>query len=117
MNTKNFNIHITYDKNLTLKELSDLLNRVNLSINDYYRDNGISNNTIWQYSPIVNKVGNGSILLNIGVTVLSDVTSTLLAEYIINRITKWRKSKNDNVINNIYIEAGDNNVINIHIAN
>lgn len=100
---------------MTLKELSELLYTINLSINDYYRDNGINNNAIALHSPIVNKVSNGSIIVDIAIAVFSNVTSILLTEYITHRMTKLRKTKNDNDVNNVCIKAGDNNTINIHI--
>ena len=109
------NILFGKSKNLTLKELSELLNRVNLSIYDYYRYNGINNNEIASYAPIVNKVDNGSIIVEIVIAVFSELTAILFVEYLKNRFTKQNKKKDDNAIINVNIEAG--NVINIYIAN
>lgn len=118
MNTENFKFHITYNTNMTLKELSELLANINVAINNYYRDNGIRNNTVSSYAPIVNKVDNGSILLDIAIAVFSGLTATLLAEFIMDRIRKLQKSekKNDKNLNNVCIVAGDDNTINIHIG-
>lgn len=114
INTENFNIHITYNDKIKLKEFSDLLNTINLSVNDYYRDNGVGNHELSQYSAVVNKVENGSIWLEIAIAVFVNVTATVLAEYLLKRINKDSKDKNP-PLDNIHIETGDNCTINIHI--
>lgn len=111
-----FNIHITYQENIKLKELADLLNTVDLSVNDYYRDSGICNNKLNQFSTVVSKVQNGSIWLEIIISVFSGVTSAVLAEYMLQRMRKNKEKCDDNE-GYIRIEAGDNNTINIHIDN
>ncbi len=119
MNTTNYKFHITYDVNMTLKELSDLLCAINLSINDYYRDNGVGNAKISLYAPVVNEVDKGSIVLDLAVSVFSGLTSTLLTEYILNRIKNVRKFNVERTkdLNNVRVECGNNNTINIHISN
>ena len=117
ISTANFNIHITYNDKIKLKEFSDLLNTINLSVNDYYRDNGVGNHELSQYSAVVNKVENGSIWLEIAIAVFANVTATVLAEYLLRRTNKGSKDKKNICppTDNIHIETGDNCTINIHI--
>lgn len=58
--------HIKYG-NLELMELSELLYIVNMSINNYYRDNGIENNQVKQYTPTIQSVHKGSIIFNLSI--------------------------------------------------
>ncbi len=119
MNKEKYIFHITYEKGISLNKLINLLSIVNMSFNDHYRNNGINNNTIGSYAPVVEKVESGSILLDVGVTVLSGLTTKVLAELILQRIRKPANtnSKKGEAVNNIQINAGDNNTINIHIGN
>lgn len=109
-----FNIHVTYDESIKLKELSGLLNNINMSVNDYYRDNGVGSRELSQYSPVVNNVKNGSIWLEIIIAVFSGITVELLAEFILKRIGKDEKGASNN-FDNIHIETGDNCTVHIHI--
>lgn len=110
-------IHITCNENIKLKDLSNLLDTINLSVNDYYRNNGIGNNKLSKYAAIVNKVGNGSILLEIAIDMFVPVTASMLAEYVLNRMRKQKNTHNgpNNGLDNIHIRAEDNCTINIHI--
>ena len=96
---------------MTLKKLTEVLQVINLSVNDYYRDNGISNREVGLYAPVVNQVEKGSILIEIAISVFSGVTASLLTEYILHRIRQG-KNKDDC---NIHIEAGNSNIIHIHV--
>ena len=112
--TTSFNIHISYQKKMQLKEFANLLNTINLSVNDYYRDNGLSSNELHQHAAIVSNVRNGSIWLEIIISVFSEVASSLLAEYISQRLCKNKEKCN---ANEIHIEAGDYNTINVFVNN
>lgn len=109
--TASFHIHIAYQGNMKLKELADMLNTINLSVNDYYRDCGIGNRELSRHAAAVNKVANGSIWLEVLIAVFSGITSTLLAEYILHRMRNGKENCR------VHIEAGDNNTIHIHIQN
>ena len=111
MNTENYKYHIISSEKMTLKDLTELLKLINLSINDYYRDNGIGNRDISLYAPAVNEVEKGSICIDIAISVFSSVTASLLAEYILHRIRQARCKDESN----IRIEAGNNNVIHINV--
>ena len=118
MEEKNFSIHIENDTNLTLKELIETLSILNLSINDYYRDNGVSNYSIADFSPSIKKVKEGSVFLEIAIPVFTSITSTLLAEYIKSRFEK-KKGKNNNnepSIVNVYIAESNQGQINIDLS-
>ena len=117
MEEKNFGIHIENDTNLTLKELLETLSVLNLSINDYYRDNGVSNYSIADLSPSIKKVKEGSVFLEIAIPIFTAITSTLLAEYIKSRFEK-KKDKNNNEapIVNVYIAENNQGQINIDLS-
>ena len=110
-----FRFHITYDRSLKLKDLSELLHAMNLSVNDYYRDNGICNRDLDIHAPVVSRIGEGSIWLELLISVLSDVTANILAKYIWNRIQKKLNVTKENTP--ISIEVGDNSTVNIHFHN
>lgn len=106
-----FQIHISYQENIKLKELADLLNTVDLSVNDYYRDCGISNSELSRCAAVVDRVESGSILLGIIVEVVAGATAALLAEYILRRIGNGRRDRD------LHIQVGDNSKVNIFIDN
>lgn len=115
--TENFNIHITYNENIKLKDLSDLLNTINLSVNDYHRDNGVRNNELKKYAAVVNKVENGSIWLEIAIPVFKNLTADVLTEYVLPRLKKSSNSTKhvdtrDNCTMNVYV--GDNCTVNVY---
>ena len=118
MEEKNFSIHIENDSNLTLKELLETLSVLNLSINDYYRDNGVSNYSIADLSPSIKKVKEGSVFLEIAIPVFTAITSTLLAEYIKSRFEKKKEKNNNNEasIVNVYIAENNQGQINIDLS-
>lgn len=110
--TAKYKMHIVYRENIKIVELAELLRAVNLSINDYYRDNGISNRELNDYAAVVSKVESGSIWIEFIMSVFTNLTASLLKEYVLRRLD--RNTKN-NV--GIHIETGDNCVINIYINN
>ena len=111
MEKKNLGIHITYNEALTLKELSELLHLINLSVNDYYRDNGVSNQYIANFSPTIEKVKEGSIIFELLFPEFFDITAQIIAEYIIPRLrTMWNNEKNREQNRDIKIEANNNTV-------
>lgn len=80
---------------LEVKELSELLYIINLSINDYYRDNGIAGSQLSRYAPTIQKVQQGSIILDLLFDLLKDVAKDvavgLIAGYLNNRICSLRE--------------------------
>lgn len=85
-------MHIEY-ANLELMELSELLYIVNMSINDYYRDNGIANNQVKQYAPTIQSVHEGSIIFNLLIEKLVGFSVEKLIEYIKKRIDIIKNKK------------------------
>ena len=75
---------------LEVKELSELLYIINLSINDYYRDNGIAGSQLSHYAPTIQKVQQGSIILDLALDLFQEVAigvaASLIAEYLLTRI-------------------------------
>lgn len=90
---------------LEVKELSELLYIINLSINDYYRDNGIASGQLSRYAPTIQEVQQGSIILDLLLDLLKDIAKDiandvaveLIAGYLNNRIRslqeRYEKSK------------------------
>lgn len=86
-------------RDLEVKELSELLYIINLSINDYYRDNGIASNQLSNYAPIIRDVQHGSIILDLLFDLLKDIVKDaakdvaveLIAGYLNNRIRSLRE--------------------------
>ena len=81
--------HIAYDKQLTLKELSEVLDLVNKAINDSNREHGVKNNGILgkQYAPEVMAVNQGSVILNLLVYVVAPITTSVIGSFIYDRLT------------------------------
>ena len=121
MEKRNFGIHITYGRNLTLKELSEVLNLINLSVNDYYRDNGINNFEIGRYAPSINGVKEGSIFFDIVIPIFETVCSEAITvetvvQYILSRLNKMETKKGHSPINLYFnINIGTNNTINMNV--
>ena len=84
--------HIKYG-NLELMELSELLYIVNMSINDYYRDNGIANNQVKQYAPTIQSVHEGSIIFDLLIEKLVEFSIEKLIEYVKKRIDIIKNKK------------------------
>lgn len=80
---------------LEVKELSELLYIINLSINDYYRENGIAGSQLSYYAPTIKTVRQGSILLDLALALLENiavgVAIELIAGYLENRIRSLRE--------------------------
>lgn len=64
---KNINIHITDNNNkIKLSDLCTILNSLKVAINDYYKESFKANSImLYDISPIVTNVENGSIKINI----------------------------------------------------
>lgn len=84
--------HIKYE-NLELMELSELLYIVNMSINDYYRDNGIANKQVKQYAHTIQSVHEGSIIFNLLIEKIVEFSAEKLTEYIKKRIEIIKNKK------------------------
>lgn len=83
---------------LEVKELSELLYIISLSINDYYRENGITVRKHSRHAPTIQAVRQGSIEMDLVLTVIENiavgVAVELIAGYIKDRICMlWEKYK------------------------
>ena len=67
MPNKSITMHMNYNEALTLKELSEILDLINKTINDVNRENGIRNNVELgkKYPTEVIGVDPGSIIIHI----------------------------------------------------
>ena len=118
MKEKIFDIHITGKKGIKLNDLITVLEVLKLSVNDYYRDNKVANKDLSKNSPTIKKVQEGSILLQLGISVFAGVAANVLSQLITSRFRKKEEKNNNSNTNvsiyNIYFE-GD--TINIEVDN
>ena len=121
MENQNFGVHITYDQKITLKELSEVLNLINLSINDYYREKGINNFQIGRLAPSVTGVKEGSIFFDIVIPVIETICSeaitveTIMA-HILNRLNRPKQEKSRQTHIYVTFNIGKGNTININVG-
>lgn len=97
-NLKNSDIvkyHITYDENLTIKELADVLEVMNKTINEINRNNGIKNNAKigTQYAPTVSNVENGSIILDVFLQLFVPITTGIMANVLYDKLNDHFSTK------------------------
>ena len=113
-------IHIGYNHSLTLKEFSDVLDRINKAINDVNRDNGIRNNAILgkEYAAEVAGVDSGSIVLHIFTYIVEPVFLSVVGNFIYDRLKNiGAKKEEEDTAYPISINVnGDNNLIEINIT-
>ena len=107
--------HISSTNEMTLKYLSETLDLINLSVNDYYRECGIKNNTINKLSPRVTHVSEGSVYLELAMLVMNHFVAPLLIELIKTRLRKKECNSRGKTCHENISVIGDNNVININI--
>ena len=87
-------LHFTYDNNLTLKELSDLLDLSNKAINDFNRANGVSNQAVSkQYAAEVGSVKEGSVIVEILQNFVVPLSVTVLGAFLVDRLKQWGQKK------------------------
>lgn len=87
-------LHFTYDKNLTLKELSDLLDLSNKAINDFNRANGVSNQAVSkQYAAEVGAVKEGSVIVEILQNFVAPLSVAVLGTLLSERLQKLGQKK------------------------
>lgn len=114
-------LHVTYSNNLTLKELSEILDLTNKAINDVNREKGINNVIIGrEYAPEVSGIESGSIVLHIVLQFVTPVALSVLANFIYDRLTRKNKKKDNKQLSEEYYPIsisvnGSNNSIDIHI--
>ena len=122
-NNDEVTLHFTYDDPLTLKELSELLDLSNKAINDLNRDNGVKGPSKFsnEYASKVTAVKEGSIEIDLMVSLVLPTVSSVIAGCIQERLKTWKKSKKKNEENNqgkyphsIIVNGGN---VNIHIHN
>ena len=119
------NLHITYERDLTLKELSEIISLLNSAINDFNRENGITSNIILgkEYASTISCVKSGSIVLEIVANIAISVACGVFANYIYDRVKTvgCKKGKKEEIQDfkypiNIAVN-GDNNTITINVEN
>lgn len=123
-NESEVSLHFTYDKNLSLKELSELLDLSNKAINDFNRNNGVKNNAALgkQYQAQVEVVKGGSVIITLLLTTVVPLSLGVLANYLYERIKTlgYKQRKESTEVQPckypIVIVVNDNN-IEIHISN
>ncbi|MBR4872334.1 MAG: hypothetical protein IKV00_00715 [Clostridia bacterium] len=111
---ENINIHITYDEAIKLKDFSYILNVLNMSINDYYRENGVKSNALSEYAAVVNKVDAGSIWLELGVAFFGQAIPAIV-QCMMQRFQKDSERREKNLNMNASIKLGNKGEINIHV--
>ncbi|MBR7091944.1 MAG: hypothetical protein IKI50_02020 [Clostridia bacterium] len=108
--------HITYASPLTVKELSQLFNRINKGINTLNRENGVKNNMTLgkEYAPEILRIAQGSIVMDIILKLVQPVLLNVLSQSIYDQFkkSKTKQEKNDECPI-IMIVNGNNNIINI----
>ena len=113
-------IHIDYNESLTLKELSDALDRINKAINDVNRDNGIKDNAKLgkEYAAKVAGVDSGSIIVHILTYVVAPVALSVLANFLYDRLKTIgaKKEKEDGAYPISISVNGNNNLIQLNIT-
>ena len=113
-------VHINYNASLTLKELSDTLDRINKAINDVNRENGIKNNAKLgkEYAAEVAGVDSGSIVVHILTNFVAPVALSVLANFLYDRLKSIgvKNEKNDAGYPISINVNGDNNLIELTIT-
>ena len=108
----NCRIRITYNQNLSLINLSNIIELISKGFNDVCRNHTKNQRVVSKANPKIENVEKGSIvidlLLDTLLTVATDVTIHLIVEHIKERISKSK--------NKINVEIKDEE-INIHIEN
>ncbi len=109
-----FKAHITSNNALSLKDLRQVLEIIDLGINDIKREQGITNNALnrGDNATIITNVERGSIILQFALGVAINVTSALIVNSIQKRIAHQKNKKID-----IHTQVKDNVMIDIHIEN
>ena len=117
-------IHIDYNESLTLKELSKVLDLINLAINDVNRDKGIKNNAQLgnDRAAEVARVESGSIVLHIFTYFVAPIALGIFANFLYDRLKTLgaKKEKNQVKMDTAYPISinvnGDDNLIEVHIT-
>ena len=88
-------IHIKYNSPLTLRELVEVLNLTNKSINDVNRENGVKSNIVLsrEYAPEVYGVESGSIVLYVISNFVVPLAIGVLAGFIYERLKNFGAKK------------------------
>ncbi len=81
-------LHLTYNENLTFHELTLVIECINRALNDTNRENEVLNKEINEFSPVVNRVENGSIIFNIISKFACKVGMNVIIEMIKKRFKK-----------------------------
>lgn len=117
-------IHIDFNESLTLKELSKVLDLINLAINDVNRDNGIKNNAQLgnDCAAEIAGVEAGSIVLHIFTYFVAPIALNIFANYLYDRLRTIgaKKEKNQIRLDTAYPISinvnGNDNVIEVNIT-
>lgn len=90
-------LHFTYDRNLTLKELTEVLDMTNKAINDFNRDNGVKSGYALskRYATEVAGVKEGSYVFDLIINVAIGLTTGVLGNCLFERYKMWRAKKKE----------------------
>ena len=121
---KEITIHIDSNELLTLKELSEILDIINKTINYINRENGIKSNAKIgkEYAAEITGVDHGSIVINMLVNFVKQISLSVLADCLYERMKKiWskkeKKTGDGDIKFPIYINVnGSGNLIDINIT-
>ena len=109
-----YKIHITYNNNLSFSEFNKICDSLNKAFNDINRENGLkSTKQIKDHNAIITNFDKGSVILELAVSFVVGVASSLVASAIYSRLTKSKVEKVDVKIVN---DKGKSE-IHIHIEN
>ena len=81
-------LHLMYGNDFKICDLAKVIDCVSKSFNEISKDNGINRNKYKNYSPIINGVNQGSIILELLTTLAVGTISSLLANHIYNKLSK-----------------------------
>jgi len=111
-------IYIKYKKNLGFNDLIDILDKIKLGINDYYRieENIKSTSKLSEKCPKIESVSKGSIIIDFMFSVAAGIVANTIFDFIKSRFSgKKYDVKVDGNNNKIDINVGDNAKVNITI--
>ena len=92
-------LHFTYEHDLTLRELADVLDLSCKAINDINRKNGITSTIALskQYSTKVLAVKEGSAIFVLAVRYAEAIATSMFATYLYDRLKIWGQSSKQRI--------------------
>lgn len=87
-------IHLTYDEDLNLSCLNNVLDAISKGFNDINREFGKKgNNEINKYNPVISGIREGSLIIDLIVSFVVSVGGGIVSNYIYNRLSKLKEKK------------------------